>query len=258
MDAVKLEIKGGIATITIDRPDKLNALNETVLNELEQCFLKLKDHDDVGVIIVTGAGEKSFIAGADINQFPHLSSDEAFAFAKRGQAVFSLIESSAKPVMAAINGFALGGGCELALACHLRYASENAVFGQPEVKLGVIAGYGGTQRLPRLIGKGRALDLLLSGRMVKADEALQLGLVNGVFPQAELLPKVVEYAEVLMAQGSLAQAKTLEAVNIGLEGSLAAGLDVEASAFRDVFKTEDRIEGTTAFLERRPANFKNR
>ncbi|MBC8375604.1 MAG: enoyl-CoA hydratase/isomerase family protein [FCB group bacterium] len=258
MDFVKLEIKGGIATITLDRPEKLNALNAVVLNELEETFQELKGNEAVRVIVVTGAGEKSFVAGADITQFPSMSPEEAQDFAKRGQTVFSLIESSSKPVLAAINGFALGGGCELALSCHLRFASDNALFGQPEVKLGVIAGYGGTQRLPRLIGRGRALDLLLSGRMIKADEALQMGLVNGVFPQAELLSKVEEYAEMLMAQGPKAQALTLRAVYQGIEATLIEGLEEEASAFRDVFKTEDRIEGATAFIERRPPKFRNR
>ncbi|MCF7826942.1 MAG: enoyl-CoA hydratase/isomerase family protein [Candidatus Marinimicrobia bacterium] len=258
MEVIKLHIVDGVAWVTIERQAKLNALNETVLNELEHTFFDLKDNDAVRVIVVTGAGEKSFVAGADINQFPSMSPDDAYQFARRGQAVFSLIEASAKPVIAAVNGFALGGGCELALACHLRFASENAIFGQPEVKLGVIAGFGGTQRLPRLIGRGRALDLLLSGRMVKADEALQLGLVNGVFPQAELVSKVGDYAQLLMAQGPLAQAFTLQAVYGGIEGTLAAGLETEASAFRDVFKTEDHIEGANAFLERRSPDFKNR
>jgi len=258
MEFVKLEIEGGLARVTLDRQSKLNALNQSVLNELEQVFLTLKENRDVRVIIVTGAGEKSFVAGADVNQFPSLSSPEAYEFAKRGQAVFSLIEASSTPVIAAINGFALGGGCELAMSCHLRYASENALFGQPEVKLGVIAGFGGTQRLPRLIGRGRALDLLLSGRMIKADEALQMGLVNGVFPQADLLAKVEEYAALLMTQGPQAQALTLRAVYAGVDASLSEGLEEEASAFRDVFKTEDRIEGATAFLERRSPKFQNR
>ncbi|NQV42963.1 MAG: enoyl-CoA hydratase/isomerase family protein [Candidatus Marinimicrobia bacterium] len=258
MEVVQLEMKGGVAHITIDRQSKLNALNEVVLNELEQVFLDLKHNEEARVIVITGAGEKSFVAGADISQFPSMSPEEAHSFAKRGQAVFSIIESSSKPVIAAINGFALGGGCELALACHLRFASENAMFGQPEVKLGVIAGYGGTQRLPRLIGEGRALDLLLSGRMIKADEALQIGLINAVFPQVELLSKVEAYADLLMAQSPQAQALTLKAVYRGIDTTLSQGLDAEASAFRDVFKTEDRIEGATAFLERRPAKFKNR
>lgn len=258
METVNLTIKSGKAWVIIDRQSKLNALNEVVLNELEQVFLDLKDMEAARVIVVTGAGEKSFVAGADISQFPSMSPEEAHTFAKRGQSVFSLIESSSKPVIAAINGFALGGGCELALACHLRFASENAMFGQPEVKLGVIAGYGGTQRLPRLIGKGRALDLLLSARMIKAEEALQMGLINGIFPQSELLSKVEEYADLLMAQSPQAQALTLKAVYKGTDTTLSDGLDEEATDFRDVFKTEDRIEGATAFLQRRPAKFKNR
>ncbi len=258
MDFVKLDVKGGIGRVTIDRQSKLNALNSGVLDELEEVFQSIANNDEIRVIIITGAGEKSFVAGADISQFPSMSPEEAHAFAQRGQSVFSLIESSSKPVIAAITGFALGGGCELALSCHIRYASDNALFGQPEVKLGVIAGYGGTQRLPRLIGRGRALDMLLSGRMVKADEAQQMGLVNGVYPQAELLPKVEEYAEGLLSQGPQAQALTLRAVFEGADSTLSSGLEAEASAFRDVFKTEDRVEGATAFLERRPAKFNNR
>lgn len=258
MELVKLQITDGIGTVTIDRPAKLNALNETVLMELEQIFLGLKENDLVRVIIVTGTGDKAFVAGADINQFLTFSPEDAYNFAKRGQSIFSLIEASAKPVIAAVNGFALGGGCELSLACHLRYAASSASFGQPEVKLGVIAGFGGTQRLSRLIGKGRALDLLLSGRMVKADEALALGLVNGVYPPDELMSEVSTYAKILMAQGPQAQALTLQAVSRGMEGSLDDGLEEEARAFQDAFKTEDHVEGAKAFLERRAPTFKNR
>ncbi|MEA3287292.1 MAG: enoyl-CoA hydratase-related protein [Candidatus Marinimicrobia bacterium] len=258
MEFVRLEINEGIARVTIDRQSKLNALNAQVLDELETCFLSLKKHSEAQVIMITGAGEKSFVAGADISQFPSLSPEEAHTFSLRGQAVFSLIEASVKPVIAAVNGFALGGGCELALACHLRYASENALFGQPEVKLGVIAGYGGTQRLPRLIGTGYALDLLLSGRMVSAAEALGMGLVNGVFTQAELLSKVEELAGTIRDQGPQALAFTLQAVFEGAGKPLKDGLDIEATAFRDVFKTDDRVEGATAFLEHRSPDFKNR
>ncbi len=258
MEFVKLEISGGIAKVLIDRQSKLNALNAQVLDELESCFLELKEQAEVRVIIITGAGEKAFVAGADISQFPSMTSEEAHAFASRGQAVFSLIESSTKPVIAAVNGFALGGGCELALACHLRYASENAQFGQPEVKLGVIAGFGGTQRLPRLVGTGHALDLLLSGRMIDSEEAARIGLVNQVFSQAELMTKVEEIAEVIMSQGPQAQAFTLKAVYDGAGLHLSEGLKVEAGTFRDVFDTEDRIEGANAFLERRLPKFKNR
>ncbi len=258
MEFVRVDIQGGIARVTIDRQSKLNALNAQVLDELESCFEDLKNKADARIIIITGGGDKSFVAGADISQFPSLSSAEAYQFSIRGQTVFSLIESSLKPVIAAVNGFALGGGCELALACHLRYASTEARFGQPEVKLGVIAGYGGTQRLPRLIGLGQALDLLMSGRMVGADEALGMGLVNGIFDGAELMEKVEEVARVILKQGPQAVAFTLKAAYAGAGRPLAEGLAIEAAAFRDVFETEDRIEGATAFLERRPPEFKNR
>jgi len=258
MQYVSLELSNGIAWITIDRKKKMNALNTGVLDELETCFQDLRLQPEAQVIIITGAGEKSFVAGADISQFPDLTPAAAGDFSRRGQAVFSLIESSRIPVIAAVNGFALGGGCELALSCHLRYASDQAVFGQPEVKLGVIAGYGGTQRLPRLIGMGRALDLLLTGRMVKADEAFQLGLVNEVFPVVGFLERVAEQAKLILAQGAQAQAFTLQAVYGGAGKTLTDGLVEEAQAFQGVFKTEDRVEGARAFLERRKPEFKNR
>ena len=258
MEVIKCGINGGIARVTIDRQSKLNALNALVLDELESCFLSLRDNPEVRIIILTGAGEKSFVAGADINQFPTMTPEEALIFSRRGQAVFSLIESSAKPVIAAVNGFALGGGCELAMACHLRYASENAKFGLPEVKLGVLAGFGGTQRLPRIVGAGRALDMLLSGKMISAKKALRIGLINEIFPQTELIARVEEMAEVILANGPQAQALTLKAVYAGIGTPIEQGLLEEASAFEEVFKTEDRVEGTTAFLERRPPQFKNR
>ncbi len=257
MAVTKLVVNEGIATLTIDRQSKLNALNEEVLDELESHFLEIKNSTEVRVIIVTGAGAKSFVAGADINQFPSMTPEDALTFSERGQHVFSLIEASTKPVIAAINGFALGGGCELAMACHLRYASENAMFGQPEVKLGVIAGYGGTQRLPRIVGVGRALELLLSAKMVDAKEAQNIGLVNDVFPQDALLEKVNKIARLLMAQGPQAQAFTLKAVYAGADKSMEDSLAIEARAFQDVFDTTDRIEGSTAFLERRKPEFKN-
>ncbi len=258
MNLVKLEISKRIAWVTIDRQTKLNALNGDVLDELELCFQTIRENSQIGVVIITGAGEKSFVAGADINQFPSMTAAEAYTFSKRGQTVFSLIEASRKPVIAAVNGFALGGGCELAMACHLRYASENAMFGLPEVKLGVIAGFGGTQRLARIVGTGRALDMLLSGKMITAETAAKFGLVNEVYPLSDLLTQVEELAHVILQQGPQAQAFTLEAVYGGLGRPLEDGLQLEASAFRDVFKTEDRIEGATAFLERRSPDFKNR
>ena len=257
MEYLKISKQSGLAWITIDRQSKLNALNAGVLDELEAGIIELGEDPDVAVIAITGAGEKAFVAGADISQFPSLSPDEAHAFALRGQAVFSLIEASRKPVIAAVNGFALGGGCELALSCHLRVASETAQFGQPEVKLGVIAGYGGTQRLPRLIGTGRALDLLLTGRMISASVAFEMGLVNAVHPADDLGAEVEALAQKLMQQGPQAQAYTLKAVYGGAGLPLSQGLEVEASAFKDVFDTEDRIEGAQAFLDRRAPKFKN-
>ncbi|NQV50132.1 MAG: enoyl-CoA hydratase/isomerase family protein [Candidatus Marinimicrobia bacterium] len=258
MDFVKFEIREQIAYVTIDRQTKLNALNKAVLDELEQCFLDIKKNTEIRVVILTGAGEKAFVAGADINQFPSMTPEEAYTFSKRGQAIFSLIESSRKPVIAAVNGFALGGGCELAMACHLRYASENAVFGQPEVKLGVIAGFGGTQRLPRIVGTGHALEMLLTGKMIKAKKAAEIGLVNDVFPLSELMSRVEEIAGVMLQQAPQSQAFTLRAVNGGVELPLENGLDLEASAFQDVFRTEDRVEGARAFLDHRLPEFKNK
>ena len=257
MEFVDVRKAGALAWVTITREAKLNALNAQVVHDLETAFTDLHSDDSIRAVVITGQGEKSFVAGADISQFPELSPDEALAFSKRGQSVFNLIEATPKPVVAAVNGFALGGGCELALACHLRYAADTASFGQPEVKLGVIAGYGGTQRLPRLIGNGRALDLLLSGRMIKAQEALEMGLVNGVFPAADLLAEVEKIAGVLLQQGPQAQRYTLAAVLEGAGQHIANGLDVEAAAFEDVFRTTDRVEGARAFLERRAPEFKN-
>ena len=258
MEYVKLEIRNEVAWVTIDRQSKLNALNTDVLDELSGVFSALDQEEAVRVIVVTGAGPKSFVAGADISQFPKMTPEDALAFARHGQKVFSQVEACSRPVIAAVNGFALGGGCELAMACHIRFAADNAVFGQPEVKLGVIAGYGGTQRLQRLVGTGRALDLLLSGRMVKTDEALDIGLVNAVHSQSDLMAEVEKYTEILKEQGGLAQAATLEAVYAGASQPLADALETEAQAFRKVFDTEDRIEGATAFLERRAPEFKNK
>ncbi len=258
MEFVQIDRKDGLAIVTITREAKLNALNAGVVDDLETAFREMHADDGIRVVILTGAGEKAFVAGADISQFPSLTPEEAEAFAQRGQAVLDLIESTPKPVIAAVNGFALGGGCELAMTCHLRYAAESATFGQPEVKLGVIAGYGGTQRLPRLIGSGRALDMLLSGRMVKAAEAYDFGLVNGVFPADQLLAEVEKIAGKLMTVGPQAQRYTLQAVQAGAGKPLSDGLAAEARAFRDVFTTEDHIEGAKAFLERRDPEFKNR
>ena len=258
MDNIKLEKKGSIAYITIDRPKVLNALNMQTMGELREAFTGIKDDAEVRVAILTGAGEKAFVAGADINELQRNNAVEAKAYTHRGQAVLELIENLGKPVIACINGFALGGGCELALACTMRLASENAKLGQPEVKLGIIGGYGGTQRLPRLVGKGLALQMLLTGEMISAQEAHRIGLVNEVVPPAQLIVRAEEIARKIIANGPLAIQYTLEAVNKGMEMPLAEGLFLEATLFAVACSTEDMKEGTKAFLEKRPAVFKGK
>ncbi len=257
-DNLLLERDGSIVTITINRPKVLNALNAATMGELSRAFLSFKDDDSVRVVIIAGAGEKAFIAGADINELAVQTPTGAKELAQRGQALFDLIENLGKPVIAAIGGFAVGGGCELAMACTLRLASDSASLGQPEVNLGLIPGYGGSQRLPRLVGKGVALDLLLSGRQVKADEAFQIGLVNRIVPSAELLNEAKLLAEVLAKQPPLSIKYILEAVNLGVEMPLDQGQSVESILFGLVASTEDMREGTQAFLEKRKAKFQGR
>ncbi len=247
-----------IAVVTINRPKVLNALNATVIDELEKCFKELQADPDVGVVILTGAGEKAFVAGADITGLVELDPLDGKRFAEKGQAVFNLIENLGKPVIAAINGYALGGGCELAMACTIRIASEKAKLGQPEVNLGIIPGYGGTQRLPRLVGKGRAMELILTGRMVDAQEAYQMGLVNKVVPPDKLLDEAIEMAKTILSKGPLAVKFAMEAVNRGLEVSLEDGLKIEADLFGMCCATEDKVEGTKAFLEKRKPNFQGK
>jgi enoyl-CoA hydratase len=244
----------GIALVTVNRPEKLNALSGAVVLELKDAFERIAGDGATRAAILTGAGDKAFVAGADINELARLSPYEAREYAVRGQAVLRRLETCGKPSVAAVNGFALGGGLELAMACAVRFASENAKLGQPEVKLGIIPGYGGTQRLPRLIGRGRALELLVSGEPVTAAEAHRLGLVNAVVPQAELLNYSRAWLAKVLANGPLAVGLVLEAVDVGLDGGLDAGLRFEAAAFGVSAATEDRREGTRAFLEkRRPA-----
>jgi enoyl-CoA hydratase len=239
----------------VNRPDKLNALNDATMLELGKAIDAVRADAAVGGIILTGAG-RAFVAGADISELRAKSPKEAESLARRGQDVFRRFETSPKPVIAAVNGFALGGGCELAMACHVRLASPAAKFGQPEVKLGTIPGYGGTQRLTRLVGHGRSLQLLLTGEMIDADEALRIGLVNRVVPAGE---SVVDAARVMMkamlANGPLALAQCIEAVNRGSDVSLEEGLALEAKAFGQLASSEDMREGTSAFLEKRPPNF---
>lgn len=253
---IRYEKKDQIALITIARPKVLNALNAPTLKELNRAFQAVRDDDDVRVAILTGEGEKAFVAGADITEFSGLNAIGAEALSVRGQDVFSLVENCGKPVIAAVNGFALGGGCELALSCTIRIASENARFGQPEVKLGLIPGYGGTQRLARLIGKGRAMQIILTADMIKADEALRIGLVNEVLASAELLPRAEAIAHKIIANAPIAVRLSIEAVNKGLDMSLSEGLTLEASLFGLSFSTADKTEGTQAFLEKRAPQFK--
>jgi len=253
---ITLEYKGGAAIVTINRPKALNALNLQTLEELRYCLGELSGREEVAVVILTGGGEKSFVAGADISHMQKLEPLEARGFAKLGHEVGKLLEDMPQPVIAAVNGFALGGGCELAIACDIRYASENAKFGQPEVNLGVIPGFGGTQRLPRLIGKGLANELLFSGDIIDAAEALRIGLVNKVFPQEELLEKCLELAERIASRGPLAIKLCKEVVNHGMEMDLARACSYEGDLFSLCFSSAEQKEGMSAFLEKRTPQFK--
>ena len=252
------EVRDGIAFVTINRPDKLNALNDQVMAELGQAADRITAEDAIRGVILTGAGPKAFVAGADIADLAKQGPFDGKARALRGQAVLRRLETCGKPVVAAVNGFALGGGCELALACHIRIASDNAKFGQPEVKLGIAPGYGGTQRLPRLVGKGRALQLILTGEMIDAAEAYRIGLVNKVVPAAELAVESEKLVRGILAMGPLAVRLALEAVERGLDMSLDEGLLLEANHFGLLAATADMKEGLTAFLEKRAPKFAGR
>jgi len=249
------EKRNAIAYVTIHRPEKLNALNRKVMEELFDCFQALQRDDDVRVVILSGSGEKAFVAGADIGELALQTPIEGKETSQFGQRVLDSIENLGKPVIAAINGFALGGGCELAMACTLRIAAETARLGQPEVKLGLIPGYAGSQRLPRLVGKGRALELILTGEPISAPEAHRMGLVNQVVPAAELLAVAEKLAQKIIANAPLAIKFALEAVNHGMEMTAAEGQFLEATLFGLCCTTADMKEGTRAFLEKRPAKF---
>lgn len=253
-----LDVKETIATLTINRPSALNALNAATLTELHSCLRNLATMSEVQVVILTGAGERAFVAGADIAFMQRLSPREARAFALQGQEVLQLVETMPKPVIGAINGFALGGGCELAMACDFRLASENARFGQPEINLGIMPGFGGTQRLARLIGKGRAAELLFTGDMLEADEAHRIGLINRVVPSADLLSACCEIAAKITAKGQVAMEFCKEALNNGLEMDLERACHFEADLFALCFSTADQQEGMTAFLEKRAARFQGK
>jgi enoyl-CoA hydratase len=250
-------LENNVLTITINRPDKLNALNKEVFTDLENVIKEIENDPMIRSAIITGAGQKAFVAGADIKEFSGLNKEQAMALAKRGQDIFLKIERCNKPIIAAVNGFALGGGCELSMACHFRVASENAKFGQPEVNLGLIPGYGGTQRLVQLIGKGNALELLMSGNMIDAHKAKELGLVNHVTTAETLLEQARLILSVINSKAPLAVTACIKAANAVFDESIN-GFDLEIQEFGDCFDTEDMKEGTAAFLEKRKALFKGK
>jgi len=258
MDNVRTENKDGILIITIDRPKVLNALNAQTVAEIGEAFEAARDDASVKCVILTGGGEKAFVAGADINELAQMTPITGKATAEKGQRVFRAIERFPKPVIAAVNGFALGGGCELALACHMRIASENAKLGLPEVTLGIIPGYGGTQRMARLLGKGKALELILTGDRIGAEEAERIGLVNKVVPADQLMATCEELARKIATRGPLAVSAAIEAVMSGSEMPFDEGQTLEATLFGLLASTEDMKEGMGAFLEKRTAEFKNR
>jgi len=247
-------LENGILTITINRPDKLNALNQKTVEEIGAAIKSAESIKTIKAIIITGSGQKSFVAGADITEFLGLSIEQGKTLARTGQTIFKSIETCSKPVIAAVNGFALGGGCELSMACHLRIASENAKFGQPEVNLGLIAGYGGTQRLIQYIGKTKAIELHLTGEIINADQALNLGLVNYVVPQDQLIEKCLEIANKIKSKSPEAITGVINSVNAYFENNVD-GFKTEIEEFGKCFATEDFVEGTSAFIEKRKANF---
>ncbi len=253
---IKKELKDNVSIIRVDREEALNAMNPTVLNELYDKIGSSISDKVIEAIIITGSGDKAFIAGADIKLMEKLDKRGGKEFGKLGQKVTNLIEESSKPVLAAINGFALGGGCEIALACHLRFASENAKFGQPEVKLGLIPGWGGTQRLPRIVGKGNAIELIIGGHIIDSNEALRIGLVNKVFDQDKLLDETISFAKVIADNGSYAVYQSLKCINDSSNYSLAEGLIKEVEHFSDLFGSPETNEGLNAFVEKRKANFR--
>ena len=252
-----LDVEDRVATLTINRPDKLNALNDATVAELGHAIDQIRVDDSIGGVLITGAG-RAFVAGADISELSSQTPVLAKARARAGQDVFRRIETCPKPVIAVVNGFALGGGCELAMACHIRIASDVAKFGQPESKLGLLPGYGGSQRLPRLVGKGRAIQLLITGEMIDAAEAYRIGLVNKVVPAAELMNAAREMLKTILANGPLAVALCIEAIDRGLEMSLEEGLILEANHFGLLAATDDMGEGTRAFMEKRAPSFKGK
>ena len=262
-ETLLFEIENGTVIITVTRPEKLNALNKDVFTDLDDAVSEVLNNDEIKSAIITGAGPKAFVAGADISEFGGLNLAEAMALSKRGQDIFLKIENSPKPIVAAVNGFALGGGCELAMACHFRLCSDNAKFGQPEVNLGLIAGYGGTQRLTQLVGKGKSMELQMTGSLIDATEALRLGLVNHITTPENLIPKTKEILQLIQTKAPFAVSKVIECINIAVLSDSAftngkTGYEKEVEAFGECFGTEDMKEGTAAFLEKRKAVFVGR
>jgi enoyl-CoA hydratase len=255
---VRCQIEEGIAVVTIDNQPALNALNAPTLTQLNQTFDALAKNQEVQGVIITGAGEKSFVAGADISEFIQIKGDAAVEFMARGQRIFDKIEAFDRPVIAAVNGFALGGGNELAMCCDIRIAAENAIFGQPEVNLSIIPGYGGTQRLPRLIGPGKAKETIFADERINAQEAFRIGLVQRVVPRGQAVEEAKKLLKKIMGKGPVAIKMAKKAINEGLKMSLREGLDLEARCNGVCFGTEDKDEGAKAFLEKRPAKFKGR
>ena len=253
--AIEISKNNHIGTLTINRPDSLNAMNREVLIEFINGLNKIQSDKEIRVIIITGSGEKAFIAGADIKLMQKMNREEAFDFANLGQELANLIEKSDKPVIAAVNGYALGGGCEIALSCHLRIASDNAIFAQPEVKIGLLPGWGGTQRLPRIIGRGLANEIILTGRNVTAKEALDIGLVNKVVPQEELMNTCFDIANMILKNSPNAIAESIKLIRLAAGTKLKKGLSKEAKSFSELFETEETSEGLTAFVEKRPPKF---
>ncbi|HIU44604.1 MAG TPA: enoyl-CoA hydratase/isomerase family protein [Candidatus Ventrousia excrementavium] len=258
MQTVLYTQEGAVGVVTIDRPKALNALNSTVLDELRQAFEAI-DLETVRCVVITGSGEKSFVAGADIGEMSNLTQGEAEAFGKKGNDLFRMIETFPVPVIAAVNGYALGGGCELALCCDIRICSDNAQFGQPEVGLGITPGFGGTQRLVRAVGPGRAKEMIYTARSIKADDALRVGLVNAVYPQAELMPAVMKLAGTIAKNAPIAVRACKKAINEGTQVDMDSAIVIEEKLFGSCFETEDQREGMQAFLEKRKVEgFKNR
>ena len=252
---IEISKNNHIGTLTINRPDSLNAMNREVLLEFINELKKIQSDKEIRVIIITGSGVKAFIAGADIKLMQKMNREEAFDFANLGQELADLIEKSDKPVIAAVNGYALGGGCEITLSCHLRIASDNAVFAQPEVKIGLLPGWGGTQRLPRIIGRGIANEIILTGRNVTAKEALDIGLVNKVVPQEELMNTCFDIANMILKNSPNAIAESIKLIRLAAGTKLKKGLSKEAKSFSELFETEETVEGLTAFVEKRPPKF---